>query len=262
MFVNKCQLKTSEGIEFSFVLASPLIRFMAWALDFLAILALTSSLRFASALIGIFSSDFASALAIVVYFLISVGYPIFCEWKYRGQTIGKKLFGLRVVDAHGYRLTFQQIFVRNITRVADMIPTPYLLGGLVCFFSTRNQRLGDFAANTIVIRNVKVEVPILPEPGERHFNSLRQYPHLEARLRREVTPEAAGLILNTLIRSNSLESTARLKIFEELAAHFRNLVQFPPESVESIPDEQYLKNVVDVLFRKPGPVKTRSSAVP
>ncbi|MDB6055715.1 MAG: domain containing protein [Verrucomicrobiales bacterium] len=261
MFAAKTRLTTSEGIEFGFILASPLVRFVAWAIDFAATMALLSALRFAVIFISFFSSDFASAMVILLYFVVSVGYPIFCEWKFRGQTIGKKLLSLRVVDAEGFRLTFQQVFVRNITRMVDMLPLPYLVGGLVCFLSPRNQRLGDLAANTIVIRNVKVEEPVLSELGERHFNSLRHYPHLEARLRREVTPEEAALILNTLLRSSSLEATARIKIYGLLASHFRDIVQFPAEAVEGIPDEQYLKNIVDVLFRKSGAVKARETRV-
>jgi hypothetical protein len=81
------------------------------------------------------------------------------------------------------------------------------------------------------------------------YNSLREYPHLEARLRQRVSPGEARLALQSLLRRDRLESRARLELFEELAAHFRALVVFPPEAYEGITAEQYVRNVVDVLFR-------------
>jgi hypothetical protein len=81
------------------------------------------------------------------------------------------------------------------------------------------------------------------------FNSLREYPHLEARLRQRVSPEEARLALQSLLRRDQLELQARLDLFEPLAAHLRSLVVFPPEACEGITAEQYVRNVVDILFR-------------
>jgi hypothetical protein len=78
---------------------------------------------------------------------------------------------------------------------------------------------------------------------------LRDYPHLEARLRQRVSPPEAGLALQALLRRDQLDLKARLDLFEEMASHFRALVVFPPEACEGITAEQYIRNVVDVLFR-------------
>ena len=45
---------------------------------------------------------------------------------------------------------------------------------------------------------------------------------------------------------------ARVRLFSELAEHYKKLVTFPAESVEAMPDEQYVRNVVDCLFRREG----------
>ncbi|MCP4689329.1 MAG: RDD family protein, partial [Desulfobacterales bacterium] len=42
---------------------------------------------------------------------------------------------------------------------------------------------------------------------------------------------------------------ARVSLFRELADHFKKIVAFPPEAVEGISDEQYIRNVVEALFR-------------
>ena len=51
-------------------------------------------------------------LGLVLYFVISIGYSILLEWRWRGQTVGKRLFGLRVIDVHGLRLQPAQIVLR------------------------------------------------------------------------------------------------------------------------------------------------------
>ena len=130
-----------------------------------------------------------------------------------------------------------------------MLPAFYLVGGLACLFNPRAQRLGDLAANTIVIRTPPLVHPDLDQILPGKFNSLRAHPHLAARLRQRVAPQQAGLALQALLRRDQLETQARVELFEQLADYFQTLVEFPPDSTEGLSDEQYIRNVVDVLFR-------------
>src|SRR5436309_3134558 len=242
-------IKTPEGIEFSLLLAGPVTRFLAWAVDMACIAAMSSVAGWLLGLLGLVSVDFARALVVLAYFVIQIGYGIVMEWFWRGQTIGKRLLRLRVMDAQGVRLQFSQIVIRNLLRFVDLLPAFYLVGGIACLISRRAQRLGDFAANTIVARNPKVKEPDLDQLLAGKYNSLRQYPHLSARLRQRVSPTEARVALQALLRRDELDAGARVELFEEIAAHFRSLVEFPPEATEGITDEQYARNVVDVLFR-------------
>jgi hypothetical protein len=52
-----------------------------------------------------------------------------------------------------------------------------------------------------------------------------------------------------LLRRDELDPYARVELFGELATHFRGKVEFPPEATDGIADEQYIRNVVDVLYR-------------
>jgi hypothetical protein len=115
--------------------------------------------------------------------------------------------------------------------------------------NSRGQRLGDFVANTIVVRNPKLSEPNLEQLMSGKYNSLRDYPYLEARLRQRVTPLEARLALQALLRRDDLELQARVALFDQMAEHFRSLVPFPPEAWEGITAEQYIRNVVDILFR-------------
>ena len=105
------------------------------------------------------------------------------EWLWRGQTIGERIFGLRVADAQGMRVHFSPVALRNLLRAVDQLPLCYLVGGAAALFSKRGQRLGDVAANTIVIRDKVTAPPDLTQIGPTKYNSLAAYPHLAARLR-------------------------------------------------------------------------------
>jgi uncharacterized RDD family membrane protein YckC len=242
-------IKTPEGIMFSQPLAAPVTRFLAWVIDLLIIgglmYALASVLRF----VQLISPGFGGAVLTVGYFIVSIGYAIFLEWIWRGQTIGKKLLRLRVVDAEGMRLQFDQIVTRNLVRFVDMLPALYFVGGLTCWLNPKCQRLGDIAANTVVIRTAPMAEPDLDQVLPGKFNSLRQYPHLAARLRQRVSPGEAATALQSLIRRDEFEPVSRVELFEQLAAHFQAKVEFPPEATDGVPDEQYIRNVVDVVFR-------------
>ena len=109
---NTLIIKTPEGIEFSMLLAGPVTRFLAWAIDLGAIVALISILNVVFAILGILSRDLAMAANIVGFFAVSIGYGILTEWYWRGQTLGKRLLGLRVMDVQGLRLQPTQNFLR------------------------------------------------------------------------------------------------------------------------------------------------------
>ncbi len=242
-------IKTPEGIVFSQTLAGPATRFLAWFVDLAVIAGISTGLAQVASLLGFAGGDIAAAIFTIGYFAISIGYGILLEWSLRGQTLGKRLLRLRVVDAEGMRLQFDQILTRNLLRSVDMLPGFYFVGGLACWLSRKCQRLGDIAANTIVIRTPVVTEPDLDQLLAGKFNSLRQYPHLVARLRQRVSPADASTALQALIRRAQFEPEARVDLFRQLADHFRAKVDFPREATDGIADEQYVRNVVDVLYR-------------
>jgi hypothetical protein len=157
------------------------------------------------------------------------------------------------MDEQGLRLQFSQIVIRNLLRFIDSLPALYLIGGLVCLFNQRAQRLGDFAANTIVTWNPRIFEPNLNQLLEGKYNSFREYPHLEARLRQHVTPREAQIAVQSIIRRDDLESQARVELFRALSSHFQTVVTFPQEATDGISDEQYVRNVIEAIFRPKAP---------
>lgn len=246
---NMLTIRTPEGIVFSMQLASPVARCLAWAVDALCVMVTAIVVQIIVGIFSLVSSDVAGAMMFIMMFVLQIFYPILSEWFWRGQTVGKRVLRLRVMDAQGLRLHFSQVVIRNLLRAVDFLPALYLTGGITTLFNRRAQRLGDLAANTIVVRQPRLAEPNLDSLMAGKFNSLRLHSHLAARLRQRVTPVEASAALQALVRRDELEPVERVKLFAAMAAHFKALVEFPPEDIEALPDEQYVRNVVDILFR-------------
>ena len=255
--MNTLSIRTPEGIVFSLRLAGPVTRFLANVIDFGVQVILFIIIGLIAQMLNLFMIIFGPnfyewifALLMIAYFLIPICYAATLEWFWRGQTVGKRLLRLRVVDENGLRLQFSQVAIRNLLRVVDVLPVMYVVGGIVCIISQKSQRIGDFVANTLVIRTPKVAEPNLDHVLSTKYNSLRDFPHIEARLRQRVSPEEAGIALQAVLRRDEFDPEARIQVFEEIAKHFRSLAAFPEEATFGMADEQFVRNVVDVLFRK------------
>ncbi|MCP3921767.1 MAG: RDD family protein [Desulfobacterales bacterium] len=245
---NKLTIRTPEGITFSLFPASPVIRLLAYSIDFLIIITLNMFVSKIISILSIFSQDLAQAFSILIFFAISIAYTILIEWIWNGQTVGKKIMKIRVVDKNGLNLRFSQIVIRNLLRFIDAFPAFYLLGGISSLISSKSQRLGDIAANTVVIWNRNVKEPNFEKLFSGKYNSLREYPHLIARLRQKVSPEEADIALRAIMRRDGLNPSSRVEIFNVISQHFKKITEFDEETLEGISDEQYVRNIADVLY--------------
>ena len=242
-------IRTPEGIEFPLHIADPVNRFLALAIDRACIMVLSTVLSVGLSALGAINRDLAAAVWTLASFVLSLGYPIILEWFWRGQTVGKRVLKLQVMDEQGFRLRFSQVVIRNLLRFVDMLPAFYLVGGLTTLLNAHGQRLGDLAAGTIVLRHPRITEPDLSQAAPGKFNSFRRHPVLAARLRQAVSPEVAQVALQALLRRDELDDTARLQVFAEVRAAIEPLAPFPPAATDGLSDEQYVRNTVDILFR-------------
>ncbi len=247
---TELKIQTPEGVEFALPLAGPVTRCVAWAFDLFVIVAIFQLISQVLNLLSLVAGDMSMALMVALQFVTLVGYGIFFEWFWRGQTLGKRIMKLQVIDERGLTLKLNQIVLRNLFRVLDSLPMFYMVGGLACLFSARAQRLGDLAAGTLVVRRQVILEPEIDELLEGDENSFQQYPRLETRLRQKVSPDEVRLALDAVLRRNELALKDRLKVFRELADFFRGKVEFPEEVTHGLSDEQYVRNVVATLFNR------------
>jgi uncharacterized RDD family membrane protein YckC len=249
MRTNSLIIRTPEGISFTQHLAGPVTRFLAFAIDLAGITVVSGVVSQVLLLAAIVSADLALAARTISYFVVTIGYSILLEWSWRGQTVGKRVLRIRVVDAEGFRLRPAQVVIRNLLRMVDLLPAFYAVGGISCLISPKYQRLGDFAANTVVIHTSPEKIPDLDLLFGGTYNSLRNHAHLAAQLRKAISPAEARLALEAVTRRAELDPISRLELYRKLAQRLHSLVAFPEETLEGMTDEQYVRNIVDLIYR-------------
>jgi uncharacterized RDD family membrane protein YckC len=249
MRTNTLVIQTPEGISFTQHLAGPVTRFLASSIDLAGITLISGILSQVLLLAAVVNPDFALAARTICYFVVTIGYSILLESIWRGQTLGKRALKIRVVDAEGFRLRPVQIVIRNLLRVVDLLPAFYAVGGICCAISPRYQRLGDIAANTVVIYAAPEKIPDLELLFSGTYNSLRNHAHLAAQLRKSISPEEARIALEAVARRTELDPSSRIELYRQVARRLRSLVSFPEETLEGMTDEQYVRNIVDLIYR-------------
>jgi uncharacterized RDD family membrane protein YckC len=123
-----------------------------------------------SAASSIDPAKWAVALLIFVPFLLQWGYFTLFEAFWNGQTPGKKVLNLRVIQKSGRPIGLFESMARNLIRMIDMLPGFYAVGAACIFATRRQQRLGDMVAGTLAVHSIPVEKPMLPD-GTRTFTA-------------------------------------------------------------------------------------------
>lgn len=165
--------------------------------------------------------DQAFGLGILAVFLllstvVYSGYFILFETVWNGQTPGKRLLKLRVVQENGLSLTFLMVLIRNLLRVIDALPVGYAIGILTGLISKRNQRLGDLAAGTIVVRESMESAPQMVD-----FEVVETAWAGTVRLSiHKLSENDFSILKNYLLRRQSLKKEETLSLERKLAAFF------------------------------------------
>lgn len=183
-------------------------------------------------------------LVTIAIFLIQWGYHLVFEVFNRGQSLGKRVCGLRVVDSRGLPITFQQSFVRNVVRMLDNLPIFYGLGALVSLLEPRRRRLGDLIADTLVIEEHRATDPTGAISDARRFNSL-QTPRVLRRLRKQVGLEERELLLEIVLRSDRLDPQARFDLFEEVGGYYRRTLEIDDPHLSG---ENLVRGLLAILY--------------
>lgn len=71
---------------------------------------------------------------------------------YYGQTLGKSLRSIVVVNENGSDLSWNDAVTRNLLRLIDALPFFYVVGIIVADATDNNQRIGDLMGNTVVVQ--------------------------------------------------------------------------------------------------------------
>lgn len=161
------EISTTQNVTIKYELASPIMRFLAFSIDFVVILLL--NLIFWTVVEGAFSVGYWQSFI----WLPFTCYTLILESLNKGATIGKRLLGLRVMRVDGREIQFTDYMMRWLFRMLDIYGSLGALAVFTSLSSNKYQRLGDFMANTVVVvlkkeRRFKLENLL-------KFDSLKDY---------------------------------------------------------------------------------------
>ena len=234
---DAASLVSGEGVRLTLASAGVGSRTVAAALDaaiqFAALIVLLLLTRLAG------TTDDAALAAIVVIEIVVVlaGYPIVMEWLTRGRTVGKLVFGLRVVRDDGGPIGFRQALVRGLAglvleKPGLLAPLSTAAGVLTITVSAREKRLGDMLAGTLVLNERSMTAPAptpawVPPPLQQWVLAL-DLSRLDDRL---------ALSLRQFVgRAYAMTPAAQQSLGDDLRRRLLNVVSPPPPPYAPTPD--------------------------
>jgi uncharacterized RDD family membrane protein YckC len=149
---DRVTIPTPEGVDVELVLAGLGSRFIARLLDTFIQAGIILALVIVAAIVSQSNgSGWVVAVVVVLDFAVLFVYDILFETLASGRTPGKRAAGIRVVGLRGQPVSFRASAVRNAIRIIELI-TLYVASIISIMLTSCDQRLGDLAAGTLVVR--------------------------------------------------------------------------------------------------------------
>jgi uncharacterized RDD family membrane protein YckC len=238
-FFNRVTLQTPESVELEFTLAGIGNRAYALLLDYTALGLILLGITIAWSILSIqlvdVIQDFTGsnnrlelwllAIYFLIVFFIYVGYFVFFEALWQGQTPGKRYVKIRVIRDDGRPVSLQQSTLRAMLRPVDDI---FFIGVFLIALTKREKRLGDWLAGTLVIQEEQATASAAFPISEK-AQPLAEQLQVEAELSR-LLPEDFAVIREYLQRSGAMTPEARADLSRQLAHQVKEVI-----ALEKIP---------------------------
>jgi uncharacterized RDD family membrane protein YckC len=213
------RFETPERIALSLELAGIGARAFAWLADVLLIFLLWVGALLVYSVSGDLLRDVQALsvagqlAAVLAVFLSGWGWDLLWEVLGGGRTPGKRVAGIRVVRADGAPVGVIESLLRNVLRAVEL-PIGYAPGVLAVALGPRRQRLGDWVAGTLVVRDRRFDLSRYAPaaPADPRFAALR------GRAVAALAPGDFERLADFLRRRPDLEPAARARVAARLAA--------------------------------------------
>ncbi|WP_124727415.1 RDD family protein [Staphylospora marina] len=232
---NITEIHTPENVRIPVETAGLFTRGMAKLIDLLIVAG--AFIPLGMLMIGMSMFSEFMALTYVVASAFPLAYFVVTETWMRGQTLGKKLLGIRVVSDHGGHPGLAAVILRNLMLLADLLPFGFLFGMASIFLSRREKRLGDLAAGTLVVMELreKEELELFhtdPWLTPREEVILKQIPVLSG--------HRFSVLQSFLIRRKELKPDAREKLVQSMLEAWWPEIETKPGYEEAFLEKAYL----------------------
>jgi uncharacterized RDD family membrane protein YckC len=242
---------SAEKVPLAYRVAGLGSRFLAWLLDLLIMFALfLVAVVFGQAWEEA-RGGLGFAVTMVLTFAVQWGYFVLFEGLWHGQTPGKRVIGIRVIDQQGAGISFGQAAVRNVLRVADglpllipdVVPVMYGVGFLVAACNPEQRRLGDLAAGTLVVYVEAKNTPLIAL--RQGIVAHGQRTQLMRQRLQQLTRQQKETLLDLCLRRDQVRVRERARLFAAVTEYFRRHLDLAPQEHQS--DEKFVLQLAAVL---------------
>jgi uncharacterized RDD family membrane protein YckC len=251
---NIVTIQTPEYVQIPFETAGIVSRGIAKLLDFLVLsVILVPSSLISFAIVGMAddpqNTQWSSIVAAIFFFItasIPFLYFVCLEYWMNGQTIGKRVLGIRVIHDRGGKASFSAVFLRNLLQLADLFPGFYFTGMIAIFLHREEKRIGDMIAGTLVVAESK-------SPQVLHFQwSPLFLSKQEVEILQRLSPISAEqyIVLESFLsRRNELLSHVRSAIAKQFIKKW-----WPEIETKAGREEEFLEKVYLYLRKNVYPI--------
>lgn len=206
------EVVTPENIAFHYQVAGPFRRLPAFLLDLLIRAAVFAAVALIIFIVGatVAAGGISFAVVAILWFLSDWFYGGICETVFNGQTLGKRIMGIRVLTVNGQPINGVQAVMRNFLRSVDMMPmlsievlgvaapayiVPTCILALVTMTMNRRfQRLGDIVSGTIVVVEERQWLAGVAKLDDRRAAQLANYIPADFVVTRSMARSLAGYV--------------------------------------------------------------------
>ena len=231
--MDTIDIRTTQNVIIEYELAALRDRFIALLIDSVLIGILWFGLFL---LLDASSFDFYdSFMFMIVRFFPIVGFVIYqlsMEVFSNGQSLGKKATGIKVVRVDGKEPRLSDLLIRAVFHLIDTFLSLGIVGAMTISSSVKNQRFGDMAGNTSVIKLRSSQQFKLSDILT--INTLEeyepQYPEIKNLAEKDML-----LVKNTLLRYRNHPNLAHSKAINQLVLKLMKILDVkipPPNKIE------------------------------
>ena len=150
-------------------------------------------------------------------FIVHFGYHMFFEGTWQGQTPGKRVAQIRVIEQNGQPVTWPAVIIRNLVRVIDT--GLILIGVLAIMVDNNERRFGDLAAGTVVVRERNSELLTTTKDDIALENA--KFDDVDMLDIGRITPQEYELLVSFLKRRKNMAKKQRPVVALKLMEHFK-----------------------------------------
>ncbi len=229
-------ITTTQKVTIEYELAELRERIIAFFMD---LLILGSSLL----LLGLIFTGAFGVDSVELYYLM-IAFPIFAfyspvsEMLMDGQTLGKRIIGIKVVKLTGKEPSNNDYLIRWVFRLIDIWLSGGTIAAMLVSSSPKAQRLGDVTSNTTLIR-VKFIPRFRLEDIER-ISSLDNYEPTYPEVKR-LNEDDMLLIKSIVSRARRYNNPAHKEALNNLVSRLMSILDIPKRPRNSI---EFLKTLI------------------